>query len=185
MDQLRPSAAPAVKALADMNIKVVLLTGDTKSAAEAVRDVFERQERRRIHQELAEEQWRRSGLAQDMDRLLGSPRAGVVGLFDLLDGFEDPILLLEITPPLAAIRKAFGDHRAGFHAKEDVEQVVGIAAHQRAGEGDQPLRGASQDAKAVALSGVARKLVKFIRNREVEPSPHVAADEFDLMLSST
>jgi heavy metal translocating P-type ATPase len=37
-DQLRPSAAPAVKALADMNIKVVLLTGDAKSAAEAVAD---------------------------------------------------------------------------------------------------------------------------------------------------
>jgi heavy metal translocating P-type ATPase len=37
-DQLRPSAAPAVKALAHMNIKVVLLTGDTKAAAEAVAD---------------------------------------------------------------------------------------------------------------------------------------------------
>jgi heavy metal translocating P-type ATPase len=37
-DQLRPSAAPAVKALADMNIKVVLLTGDAESAAEAVAD---------------------------------------------------------------------------------------------------------------------------------------------------
>ncbi|MGD0446843.1 MAG: heavy metal translocating P-type ATPase, partial [Edaphobacter sp.] len=33
-DQLRPSAAPAVKALADMKIKVVLLTGDAKAAAE-------------------------------------------------------------------------------------------------------------------------------------------------------
>jgi heavy metal translocating P-type ATPase len=37
-DQLRPSAAPAVKALAHMNIKVVLLTGDSKAAAEAVAD---------------------------------------------------------------------------------------------------------------------------------------------------
>ena len=37
-DQLRPSAAPAVKALTDMGIKVVLLTGDTKSVAEAVAD---------------------------------------------------------------------------------------------------------------------------------------------------
>jgi heavy metal translocating P-type ATPase len=37
-DQLRPSAAPAVKALAAMNIKLVLLTGDAKSAAEAVAD---------------------------------------------------------------------------------------------------------------------------------------------------
>jgi heavy metal translocating P-type ATPase len=37
-DQLRPSAAPAVKALAHMNIKVVLLTGDSRAAAEAVAD---------------------------------------------------------------------------------------------------------------------------------------------------
>jgi heavy metal translocating P-type ATPase len=37
-DQLRSSAAPAVKALADMKIKVVLLTGDAKAAAEAVAD---------------------------------------------------------------------------------------------------------------------------------------------------
>jgi heavy metal translocating P-type ATPase len=37
-DQLRPSAAPAVKALTDMGIEVVLLTGDTKSVAEAVAD---------------------------------------------------------------------------------------------------------------------------------------------------
>ena len=37
-DQLRPSAAPAVKALAAMNIEVVLLTGDSRAAAEAVAD---------------------------------------------------------------------------------------------------------------------------------------------------
>ena len=37
-DQLRPSAAPAIEALAHMNIKVVLLTGDSKAAAEAVAD---------------------------------------------------------------------------------------------------------------------------------------------------
>ncbi len=37
-DQLRPSAAPAVKDLGEMNIKVVLLTGDTKAAAKAVAD---------------------------------------------------------------------------------------------------------------------------------------------------
>jgi heavy metal translocating P-type ATPase len=37
-DQLRPSAAPAVRSLGEMNIKVVLLTGDTKAAAEAVAD---------------------------------------------------------------------------------------------------------------------------------------------------
>jgi P-type E1-E2 ATPase len=35
-DQIRPSAAPAVKALDEMNIKVVLLTGDTKAAAKGV-----------------------------------------------------------------------------------------------------------------------------------------------------
>jgi P-type E1-E2 ATPase len=35
-DQLRPSAVAAVKALQAMNIKVALLTGDTKAAAEGV-----------------------------------------------------------------------------------------------------------------------------------------------------
>jgi Cu+-exporting ATPase len=37
-DQLRPSAAPAVRALGEMDIKVVLLTGDSKAVAEAVAD---------------------------------------------------------------------------------------------------------------------------------------------------
>ncbi|MBB5341407.1 heavy metal translocating P-type ATPase [Tunturiibacter gelidoferens] len=37
-DQLRDSSAPAVKALTDMGIKVVLLTGDAKAVAEAVAD---------------------------------------------------------------------------------------------------------------------------------------------------
>jgi heavy metal translocating P-type ATPase len=38
MDQLRDSSAPAVKALTDMGIKIVLLTGDAKAVAEAVAD---------------------------------------------------------------------------------------------------------------------------------------------------
>ena len=37
-DQLRDSSAPAVEALTDMGIKVVLLTGDAKTVAEAVAD---------------------------------------------------------------------------------------------------------------------------------------------------
>jgi heavy metal translocating P-type ATPase len=37
-DQLRPSAIAAVKALHEMKIKVILLTGDTRGAAEAVAD---------------------------------------------------------------------------------------------------------------------------------------------------
>src|SRR5271156_121031 len=52
-DQLRPSAAPAVKALGEMNIKVVLLTGDTKAAAEAVADQLGIIE---VHSELLPEQ---------------------------------------------------------------------------------------------------------------------------------
>ena len=39
-DELRPSAAPAVKALADMDINVVLLTGDSKAAAKSVADLL-------------------------------------------------------------------------------------------------------------------------------------------------
>jgi heavy metal translocating P-type ATPase len=37
-DQLRDSSAPAVRALTDMGIKVILLTGDAKAVAEAVAD---------------------------------------------------------------------------------------------------------------------------------------------------
>ncbi|HXO94258.1 MAG TPA: HAD-IC family P-type ATPase, partial [Candidatus Acidoferrum sp.] len=37
-DQLRPSSAPAVKVLHDMNIRVVLLTGDTQATAQSVAD---------------------------------------------------------------------------------------------------------------------------------------------------
>ncbi len=37
-DQLRPSAAPAVKALHDMNVRVVLLTGDARASAKTVGD---------------------------------------------------------------------------------------------------------------------------------------------------
>jgi P-type E1-E2 ATPase len=37
-DQLRDSSAPAVKALTDMGIRVVLLTGDAKTVAESVAD---------------------------------------------------------------------------------------------------------------------------------------------------
>ena len=37
-DELRPSSRPAVKALTDMGIRVVLLTGDAKAVAEAVAD---------------------------------------------------------------------------------------------------------------------------------------------------
>jgi heavy metal translocating P-type ATPase len=39
-DQLRSSAAPAVKSLRDMGIKVVLLTGDTRQSAEAVANLL-------------------------------------------------------------------------------------------------------------------------------------------------
>jgi heavy metal translocating P-type ATPase len=37
-DQLRPSSAPAVSALQQMNIKVILLTGDARSTAEKIAD---------------------------------------------------------------------------------------------------------------------------------------------------
>ncbi len=37
-DQLRPSAAPAIEALTEMKIKVVLLTGDSKATGETVAD---------------------------------------------------------------------------------------------------------------------------------------------------
>ena len=52
-DQLRPGAASAVKALQEMKIEVVLLTGDTKQAAQAVSSHLGI---RRVHAELLPEQ---------------------------------------------------------------------------------------------------------------------------------
>jgi hypothetical protein len=80
---------------------------------------------------------------------------------------------------LSAVGKALAHHRARLHAVENVEEVVRIAAHQRACKRDQALRGASEDAEAVALGRVAGQLVQFVGNREVEPASHIATDIFD------
>ena len=97
-------------------------------------------------------------------------RTGVVCPFHLLDGFEDAVLFLKIPPALSSVSEALAHHRARLHAVEDVEQVVRVAAHQRAGKRDQSLRGASEDAEAVALRRVAGQLVQFVGNGEVEPA---------------
>jgi heavy metal translocating P-type ATPase len=52
-DQLRPSSAPAVRALKGMGIKVELLTGDTRAAAQAVADQLGITQ---VHSELLPEQ---------------------------------------------------------------------------------------------------------------------------------
>ena len=144
-----------------------------------VRDVFKRQKGCRVHQELAEQQRRSSGLAQNAHRLLGRSRAGVVWLFHLLDGFKNAVLFLKIPPSLPAVGEALADHHVRLHAVEDVEKVVRIAAHQSSGERDQPLRGAAEDAEAIALRRVAGQLVQFVGNGEIEPAAHIAADVFD------
>ena len=90
-----------------------------------------------------------------------------------------PYCCLKVAPPLAAVGEAFADHRVRFHAIEDVEQIVGIAAHQRAGECDQPLCRPSQYAKAIALRRVAGQLVQLIGNGEIEPPRHIAAHKLD------
>ena len=148
-------------------------------ARQVVRNVFEREEGGRVHQKLAEQQRRCSGLPQNLNRLLRRPRAGVIFLAHLLDGFEHSVLLLKVAPSLAAVGEAFACHRVRFHTVEDVEEIVGVAAHQRAGERDQLAGCASQHSEAIALCRVASQLVQFVRDGEVEPAPHIAAHELD------
>jgi hypothetical protein len=133
--------------------------------------ILKRQKRRRGHQELAEEHRRSSGLSQNPNRLFGRPGTGVVCFFHLLDGFEDAVLLLEVSAALPSVGEALAHHRMRFHAVEDVEQAS--SAHQRSGERDQSLRCASEHAKPVALRRVAGQLVKFVGNGKVEPPAHV------------
>ena len=61
------------------------------------------------------------------------PRAGVVLLAHLLDGFEHAVLLQGDAPAAVRLRQSPRPNRVRFHAIEDVEEIVGVAAHQRTG----------------------------------------------------
>ncbi len=98
-------------------------------------------------------------LPYHLNGLLRGPRAGVVLLAYLLDGFKYAVLLLEVAPPLAAVGEAFTGHRVRFHAIEDVEEIVGVAAHQRARQRDQLAGCAFQHAQAVAPARCRRLIV--------------------------
>src|SRR6266702_1181262 len=148
-------------------------------SGQIVRDVLERKEGCCAHQKLAEEQRRSSWFPQNADCLLGRPGAGIVRLFDLLDRFENAILLLEVSPALPSVREALAHHRARLHAVEDVEKVVRVAAHQGSRERDQSLRRAAENAKTIALRCIAGQLMQLVGDREIEPSAHIASDELD------
>ena len=95
----------------------------------------------------------------------------------LSDGLDHAILALEHLAPGAAPLEALANHLRGIDAIEHVVKVVGVAAHHRAGEGDDLLRDARQHRQAVALSGVAGQLMNLVGDGEVEPVQHVAAHE--------
>ena len=80
---------------------------------------------------------------------------------------------------MAAVGKSFADHGVRFHAIKDVEEIVRIAAHQSAGESDQPLCRSSKHAETVTLCRVAGQLVQLIGDGKVEPSAHVPTDKLD------
>ncbi len=114
-----------------------------------------------------------------MDRLLGGLGAGVIRLLDSLDRLQNPILLLKVPPSLPSIGEALAHHRARLHPVEDVEEIVGVSAHQRSGQSNQLLGGSSQHAEAISLRGVSRKLMEFVSDGKVKPACHIAADVFD------
>jgi hypothetical protein len=57
-----------------------------------------------------------------------------------------------------------------------MKKVIGVAAHQRAGQPDQPARTAVEHTKVVALGGLLRQLMQFVSDRIVPPAVHVPAD---------
>src|SRR3954447_21576417 len=104
------------------------------------------------------------GLRSTRTVFLRRPRTGVVRLFDLLDGFKNAVLLLEVSPALTTIGETLTHHGTRFHAPEDVEKVVRIAAHERSGESDQLLCSPSEHAQGIALSRITGKLVQLVRD---------------------
>ena len=62
--------------------------------------------------------------------------------------------MLEIAASFPTVREAFRDHILRLHAKEHVEQVIGVAAHQRSGQCDQPAARPRQYSKSVTLGSV-------------------------------
>src|SRR5258705_4362153 len=108
-------------------------------------------------------------------RLLSSG-AGIVSIWDRVDGFEHAIAFGKVPSSRAACREAFGHHLPGLHPIEEIEEVVGVASHDGASEPDQLSRAAIEDAEVVALSSLLCQLVQFIGDGVVPPALHVAAD---------
>src|SRR6185437_16037482 len=124
--------------------------------------VLERHKGRRRHEELAEDQRRSAGLPHLPHCRLLSSGAGIVSIWDLLDGFEDAIAFRKVPSSRAACREAFGYHLPGLHPTEEIEEVIGVTSHESASEPDQFSRAAIEDSEVVALRSLLCQLVQFI-----------------------
>lgn len=63
--------------------------------------------------------------------------------------------------------------------RQRVVEQVRVAAHQRSRESDESPAGPRQNAKSIALRRVPGQLVQFVRDGQVEPAFHGAANELD------
>ena len=94
--------------------------------AEVSRYVLKEHKGAQLHEEFAKQQRRCSGLAPDR---AGRFRlgAGIIGGFDLGNGFEDPVILNKGTASGRSPLVAMLLHPSRFEAEESVKQVVRIA----------------------------------------------------------
>lgn len=100
--------------------------------------VFEEHEGAQLHEEFAKQQWRRSRLAPDRAWRfrLG---AGIIGGFDLGNGFEHSVILNERTASHRAPFVAMLLHPSRFETEERVKQIVRIPAEECASQPNDPV----------------------------------------------
>src|SRR5271163_3640308 len=187
--QAHQAAAAAVFPERSLNVLLYLLVSLFKRGVERdyddpffvrrqiVRNVFERNEDRRTHQELAKQERGRPRPLGKSDVALGGGRTGVVRKRYLLDRLEDSVGRLEVALSLTSRFKASFRHLPGLHPKQDVEEVSGVAAHHGPSVADQLLGATGEDGEVVPLGGVVGKLVELVGEGVVEKLLHVAANE--------
>src|SRR5229473_6753995 len=103
----------------------------------------------------------------------------VLGRFYLCDGFENAIILRERAPPRGTPFVAMLLHPSGFEPEQGVEQIVRVSPKKRSSQAHNPVCTRGQGAQSIALSGVAGQLVNLVANGVIEPSRHIAPDEFN------
>ena len=140
---------------------------------ERIGDVFQGNKGRGVHQVIAKQHRRAAWAAQNLDRLFRISGARVHALRDSFYGLDYAILALKHLASSTAPLETLADQLRGIDAVQHVVEIIGVAPHHGAGEGDDLLRDARQDSKSVTLSSIASQLVHLVGDRKVEEIEHV------------